>query len=164
MAKFSVNLYQLSINLYQILIINEYVLTLIKCLGGPPHGWTCEIFKKIGECWEQVILLDQNAEMGLDFSFAKVLIKIEVFPFIQGWVSLSINSVDYGVFVKELGKVVVGGYKKQDHHSSSGSNEDKLLIDENAQVDEEELHIDKDDQVAMVVSRGFFFSSGNRSQ
>ena len=41
----------------------------------PPHGWSWENFKRIGEIWGQVISLDRNIETRADLSSGRIWIE-----------------------------------------------------------------------------------------
>ena len=91
----------------------------LECFGMPPHGWLSKSFKSIGELWGKVVALDKNAEYGSDLSAGWVLVETSFLSTIQDWVKLSLESREFDVFVRQVGRFVVEGAKKEDHKELS---------------------------------------------
>lgn len=79
----------------------------LECYGVPPHAWSYDNIKRIGEEWGTVVCLDNTTKEGKSFSVARILIDTCVWLYIHGWVFLSVEGKGYDVFVKEVGKEVL---------------------------------------------------------
>ncbi|KAH7858014.1 hypothetical protein Vadar_019018 [Vaccinium darrowii] len=68
-------------------------LTWINCFGLPLDGWSMNTFKKIGECWGQLISVDDDTLYCKSFVNGRLLIVTKESSRIDKWIKIEVNWV-----------------------------------------------------------------------
>lgn len=73
----------------------------LSCMGIPLNSWNAKTFKRIGEVWGSLVLIEEETLKNFSFAKGKILIATEESLRIERWIQMEVHGVRYEVLVKE---------------------------------------------------------------
>ncbi|MED6134646.1 hypothetical protein PIB30_038927 [Stylosanthes scabra] len=146
----------------EVMLLWDFTSTLsrhvwIEIIGMPINMWCEQNFRRIGELWGKVVMMDDRTEELKTFTTAKVLIDSFQWELVSEWISAKIDDRIFEVYAKEVGLEV---YSVESHPDRGDVVSETDMDDESVTVSDEPRTV-AETAPAMVDSRNLNFVAMN---